>query len=346
MRHVSFIGIVSFCLSGFFISPRCGSAQETPVSAITYPEYKQLTLTNSAIRLNIYLPDAENGYYRGTRFDWSGVISRVEYKKHTFFGEWKTSHNPSNHDDLCGPVEEFGMDSPLGYGTAGRGDPFVKIGVGILTKNTTSSYEFSGKYPMVTPGSWDVSHGTDWIEFRQAFTGPNGWAYDYTKRVELSPDEPAFRLVHNLKNTGSNPIDTDVYNHQFFIIDDDPIGPHYRLTFPFPVRATSDLKGVATTEGHDLYFLKDNTTSIWTKLEGFGSEPQHNAVTITNEATGAAIRYEGNTPLKEFRCWSVRWTCCPEPFIAINLKPNDEMGWEMKYTFIILSHAAGSHQLK
>lgn len=337
MKQAIQIAIALLFPTYLLIDGRSVLAQATLVSAITYPEYDQLSLTNDTITVNIYLPDPEDGYYRGTRFDWSGVISRVEYAGHTFFGEWKTSHDPSNHDDLCGPVEEFGMESPLGYATAGRGDPFVKIGVGTLEKNTTSTYRFSGRYPIIRPGTWDVSHETDWIEFHQDFTGPNGWAYSYTKRVELLSGQAAFRLVHHLRNTGVNLLDTDVYNHQFFIIDDDPIGPHYRLTFPFTVKATSDLKGIATTEGQDLYFLKDNTDSIWTKLEGFEPTPEDNAVTIRNEATGAAIRYEGDTPLKEFRCWSVRWTCCPEPFIAIRLEPGEDMNWEMKYTFIVSS---------
>ena len=30
------------------------------------------TIANDQLRASIYLPDAKAGYYRGTRFDWSG----------------------------------------------------------------------------------------------------------------------------------------------------------------------------------------------------------------------------------------------------------------------------------
>ena len=33
----------------------------------------QAEITNGQIRVKLYLPDARNGYYRATRFDWSGV---------------------------------------------------------------------------------------------------------------------------------------------------------------------------------------------------------------------------------------------------------------------------------
>lgn len=47
-------------------------------------DYPKLQLDNGEIRVSIFLPDAERGYYRGTRFDWSGIIERVEYDGHRF----------------------------------------------------------------------------------------------------------------------------------------------------------------------------------------------------------------------------------------------------------------------
>ena len=42
----------------------CSSASSAPEAEIT----------NGLIRARLYLPDAHAGFYRGTRFDWSGVI--------------------------------------------------------------------------------------------------------------------------------------------------------------------------------------------------------------------------------------------------------------------------------
>ena len=55
-------------------------------------EYPGVELYNGVIRIKLFLPDPEKGYYRGTRFDWSGVMPQLEYKGHNYFDEWKTSY--------------------------------------------------------------------------------------------------------------------------------------------------------------------------------------------------------------------------------------------------------------
>ena len=71
--------------------------------------FPMLELANDELTIGLYLPDAEKGYYRGTRFDWSGIIERVEYKGHRFYGAWRFPHDPTGHDFVSGPAEEFGI---------------------------------------------------------------------------------------------------------------------------------------------------------------------------------------------------------------------------------------------
>src|SRR4051812_9213761 len=69
-----------------------------PVRADDYPK---TVLRNKSLSLTVYLPDAEKGYYRGSRFDWAGVVGNVEsIGPHTIFGPWKDTHDPTNHDDI------------------------------------------------------------------------------------------------------------------------------------------------------------------------------------------------------------------------------------------------------
>src|SRR5262245_41916524 len=70
-------------------------------------EPPQAEITNGIVRARLYLPDPQDGYYRGTRFDWSGQISRLEYKGHNYFGKWFDRYDPKLHDAIMGPVEEF-----------------------------------------------------------------------------------------------------------------------------------------------------------------------------------------------------------------------------------------------
>src|SRR5262249_10929240 len=64
--------------------------------------FPERSIANGVCKLTLLLPDAKQGYYRGTRFDWSGIIRRAEYNGHTFFGAWRDHHDPNNHDDVMG----------------------------------------------------------------------------------------------------------------------------------------------------------------------------------------------------------------------------------------------------
>src|SRR5262249_22628426 len=109
----------------------------------------QTELTNGVIKALFYLPDAQKGFYRGTRFDWSGVIGNLEYKVHRCYGPWSTKPEPAVVDfvyrdsdivagpcsAVTGPADEFSTDDKaLGYDEAKPGGTFIKIGVGVLRK--------------------------------------------------------------------------------------------------------------------------------------------------------------------------------------------------------------------
>ena len=51
-------------------------SSNTPAAA----EYPQAEISNESIHARLYLPDPVNGYYRGTRFDWSGIIASLEFQ--------------------------------------------------------------------------------------------------------------------------------------------------------------------------------------------------------------------------------------------------------------------------
>src|SRR5690606_30094879 len=56
------------------------------------------SIANEHLKVQLYLPDASNGFYKSTRFDWSGVISRLEFAGHTIYGPWFTKHEPGVRD--------------------------------------------------------------------------------------------------------------------------------------------------------------------------------------------------------------------------------------------------------
>src|SRR6201996_2299335 len=58
-------------------------------------EFPQAKISNGQITAKVYLPDAKNGYYRSTRFDWSGAIYSLRYKGHDFYGPWFDQVDPT-----------------------------------------------------------------------------------------------------------------------------------------------------------------------------------------------------------------------------------------------------------
>ena len=120
------------------------------------PAAPTATISNGRLRASISLPDPKTGYYRGTRFDWSGVISSLTWQGHEYLGQWFERYEPTIHDAITGPVEEFLTgDGALGYAEAPAGGTFVRIGVGVLRKpaGETALQRF-GRYEIVDPGTW------------------------------------------------------------------------------------------------------------------------------------------------------------------------------------------------
>jgi hypothetical protein len=300
-----------------------------------------IDISNGLVNAKLYLPDAEHGYYRGVRFDWSGVISRLDYAGHNYFGVWFPKYEPTLHYAITGPVEEFrSEDGALGYSEAKVGDMFVKIGVGVLQKPDDKPYEFTRNYRIVTTGVWIVRPHADSVEFIQELKGVNGYAYVYSKRVRLVKGKPELILEHTLRNTGKTPIATQVYNHDFYVIDGQPTGPAFSIRFPFKPRAVSDLKGAAVIRGNDFVYLREllpgNEDSVATYVEGFSGSAKDNDIRVENSKAQAGVRQTGDHPIAKLYLWSVRTTVCPEAYISLNIAPKKKAAWQVKYDFYTL----------
>jgi len=187
-------------------------------------------ISNGQVRAKLYLPDAENGYYRATRFDWAGVVASLEAGGHSYFGKWFDRYDPKIHDAIMGPVEEFLTDGhALGYNEAKPGEVFVKIGVGAIRKPDEPRFRQFSTYEIANQGKWTVHQAADSVEFVQELDAGNGYAYRYHKTLRLTPGKAELVLEHRLENTGRKTIDTSVYEHNFFMLDGQPTGPDIRV---------------------------------------------------------------------------------------------------------------------
>jgi hypothetical protein len=338
MRRRTLLVIFLLGLSGASaLNIKSPAAQKWPASVLpNLSQYKSVTLRNEFLTVRLYLPDADNGYYRGTRFDWSGLISRVEFQGHTFFCEFRKQHDPLNHDDICGSSEEFGMTvPPPGYEDARPGDPFVKIGVGVLERGDDASFQFWKRYKILKAGEWKVTPSKDAIEFTQELQGPSGWAYTYIKTLRLSPDAPVLTISRRLTNTGTKTIETDHYGHNFMKIDDAPAGPDYTLEFPFIPRFGEKAETQESVElkGKSLVFVKEiRDKAVWTPIEGY-SKPEDNRLTVVNNRSGASMAITTDQPLARLVFYSSDGVLAPEPFVKLSIPPGQTQHWATTYRF-------------
>ena len=75
------------------------------------------------------------------------------------------------------------------------------------------------------------------IEFRHTLNEPAiSFGYVYTKVIRLTKGRPQLTIEHVLTNTGTKPIVTNVYNHNFMTLDRQPPGPDYEISFPFQLQ--------------------------------------------------------------------------------------------------------------
>ena len=301
-------------------------------------DHPSAPFANELIEAQVYLPDPEKGYYRGTRFDWSGAIHSLMYAGHQYFGEWQESDDPYLHDRITGPVEEYRTDEK-GLGYDDGGERFIRIGVGVVEKPEEDDYRWRHSYKVVDPGEWTMRRGANWIQFTHEVAEPTlGYGYRLTKRLTLTPGRPELVIDHALENTGRRTIETNVYNHNFFVIDNEPTGPNFTVTFPFELTADQDMKGFAGVKGRQIRFEKELPPgeSIFSPLSGYGDTPDDHAFTIENRKVSAGVRVSTDRPLARLQFWSPRTTLCPEPFIDLKILPGQADRWTIRYEFYTL----------
>ena len=297
-------------------------------------DFPRARLANGEIELSILLPDSHHGYYRGTRFDWSGIIEYVDYRSHRFYAPLHAEHDPYRHDSVSGPADEFAMVNPMGFAEAGPGESFVKIGVGLLEKGTSDEYLFHGDYRLLRAGTWRIEQGGDWIRFEQVLGGERGWAYRYRKTIRLLDGEPGFSMDYRLENSGAKTVDINHYNHNFTLIDGLPYGPDYLVEFAFATREPRSIDDLAWFRNGAIEVRRPlGDRSLWIQLYEGPGRVDYNAATVRNQVTGAAVSFEGDAPMERMVFWAVERAACPEPFSRIRLDPGEAKTWFSSYRF-------------
>jgi hypothetical protein len=314
-------------------------------------DFPQARISNGQITATVYLPDPVNGYYRSTRFDWSGAVNSLQYKGHEFYGIWFDAVDPKVINKefpdgkivngppgaLYGPVDEF--QTPLGWNEAKPGGSFIKIGVGVLHREE-GNYNRFVPYDIVNSGKWTVKKHNDSIEFQQEISDPvSGYSYIYRKIVRLEQGKPHMVIEHSLKNTGGKEIKSNVYNHNFLVLDKQTPGPDFTFKVPFEIKPMRPPdQSLAEVRGNQVMLMKQLSGSdeVAMPFRGFSESATDNETIMENQKVGAGVKITGDRPLVMDVFWSIRTVIAVEPYIAIDVQPGAEFTWKNIYEYYTL----------
>jgi hypothetical protein len=299
--------------------------------------FPRTTISNDLLKAEILLPDVSQGYYQGTRFDWSGVIESLQFSGHEYFGKWFDKYDPKIHDAIMGPVDDF---LPVDYETAKPGENFLKIGIGVINKPDNEPWTFSRTYPVIDYGKWTTKIKPDQVQFIHNLKDKK-YAYEYEKNVRLLKYKPVMVLTHSFKNKGKSTIETLVYNHNFFVIDNKKVGPGYSAEFPFKIsgvfRDGPSLVNITDKSFTLLRNIEKGETIFSLGLQGSGQKDKLYEIRIENKETGAGVKITCDKPLEKMVFWANPFTFCPEPYIRLKAEPGETFEWTITYEFYNIS---------
>jgi hypothetical protein len=310
-----------------------------PESALEDLPHRQLS--NGIVTVKLFEP----GFYRGTRFDRSGVAAHATYKGHDFGRPWFDSYSPYvrdfwSHDGqvtvstvsaAMGPAEEF---APVGFDATGDGGRFLKIGVGIL-KRSGAAYDFVHAYDVLAEGTRTFrATATEARLTHDLSDRETGYGYHYVKTVRLVPGKARMVIAHVLTNTGSKEIASSVYCHNFLTLDGG--NAHVTITAPFDITADKPFASdAATVEGKTIRYLRAVKAgeSVTSPISGFGASVGDHDFVVRNTETGFGQRIRADQPLARINFWSIATNVSLEPYIAIDLKPGESKRWTYTYDY-------------
>lgn len=306
------------------LSPRMSTFEKSTNNMENY-----IKLVSPEGRLNIDLC-SPGTYYQGTRFDWSGVFRRIIFDEVMYADEWFEGKTEFSHDHVCGPSEEFA--GSVGYDEAGREGLFLKIGVGLLERDSCEAYDAFHLYKIADGGEWTVRHDSHCATFKQELARQ----YGYEKTIRIS-DEDSFEIMHKLTNTGSKILSTSNYCHNFFNIAGKATGPESSIELDFhPEGKWRENAICGYVSGNSFRFdgmmPAGRNTYLGEIYPPAGKEGYD--VTINGLNGKRKVVISCDRPASMWVFWANSRVATPEPYIRLEAEPGQTLEWTTTYRLI------------
>ncbi|VTR23361.1 Uncharacterised protein [Actinobacillus pleuropneumoniae] len=157
----------------------------------------------------------------------------------------------------------------------------------------------------------------------------------YVKNISI--EDTALTIDYELINEGSRRMDTEEYVHNFIGINEEAVGPEYKLKLPVPVRFTE----VESDYTSALLSVQDNEVG-WTarphkpfygRMRGFNGSDYPYSWELTHSARRAGVREISDFSVAHMALWGTGHVISPEVFIRLSLAPGEKRSWSRKYQF-------------
>jgi hypothetical protein len=333
------IGLVFFVgAGGILVSAKEAAPDLLPwVPSSSYTTCPQTILSNQALTLRVMHPDPEKGFYRGGRFEWSGIIAEAFSPKHRYIGQAPDAKTGEPHLSL-GTASEFKPPFAVPAEKAGEASHQIRIGQGVYVENEKASPEEKPTYRLEKAVPWqvEIKEKEKTIVSRQEFTHPSGYGYEYRKELILDSVLPVVTVIYRLKNTGTRPMEMTHYCHNWFCLDG--ASTAYELTFPYKIESVVKVhakENGAQVEGGRITFdpAVGYKRVYWLSMhpvEGVAN----NTFTLRNVLTGALIRHTGDWMPSSVNVYATDDTFCPEPHYPMLVQPGETRTWTSRYEFL------------
>ena len=158
------------------------------------------------------------------------------------------------------------------------------------------------------------------------------------KANRLVPGKPELEVSHILKNTGPQRIRTNVYSHNFLVIDEKTTGKDVTVVFPYPVSAAAGrgFGDVVSATKNEIVFHRDleSGDAVFSPdITGFGPTVKDFDIRVKNRVTGAGVRLTGDQPLARVVFWAAHKAISPETYVDIDVASGEEFRWVFRYGF-------------
>jgi len=290
-------------------------------------------LQNRSLAVDI---DEPGSVYCGTRFDWTGFIRQVTLDGRITFCAGEAADATDFRHLGRGICNEFGIDRPVGYADCPVGGGFLKIGVGLLRRQSNGSYQFSGLYPL-EPARHDCKvTDSRTASFSSECREVRGYACRLFKTVSL--EESRIVISYRLENIGSRAIQTSEYCHNFIAMNDSPISPDYRLELSFDIHESEFGEtvnpGNVVEIGTSCFGWKDIPSAPFFFSNVGHPAPASSGWRLWNARLRAEVRECVSPAAAAMNLWGTRHVVSPELFVEINLSPGKTMEWQRRLEFL------------